>query len=967
MAVCGLAAASSEWRSVAKPSPIAEWAAPADVFDEGATFSAKVRPGVTGALRFELKTYAGETVWSREAAVREGAATVVMTADESEALEKGSRVLVATVKGAPDPSAYRAVRLRGRVFRDALGEPSGIRPGDEIVITDLSRLVPAEAVAGRSEKGKWWRRDYALPGGTEEQALVCVEEHDLADPASCLAPELRLPLNLEGWYEVWVRTLRRREAGGIDVRLSGEPYFFHANPLQVGQADGGPEPAYGALVDVRYRAGDLTGQDLVFQQPYGTYESEHKLCTAALAGVRLVKLSDEQVARLGAERAREDVKVIGYDNDGFSYFWKWGVHDKACIARLLEPLRDQSAAFLNFELGGLGGLHIPTPYTGMYQMTGHTRDGDYRANAFYRWSFENEANIVDVLAERAHELGLRLFVSLMMERSFSVDATMKAHPEWRVRRGRGRWDYALPEVQDYQVKKIAWIMEHHDIDGFIVDFTRYGYFFNEDEPDKFGHMNAFLRKLRAATDAVNAKKARPVALCGSFGDRSWHLTHWGTGKLDDQGLDVAAWLEEGIFDLLLPEGPSALEFVAMAEDSPTVVWPRLVARVDMETHRGLGGEEAPKDLERGAQWAFDQGAPGIFFFNHQPWSSMGRLGFREEFALRTRTKEAYGLWEGSRPRFRSWFPDFNERAAQRAALNPLAIPIDGSGTVSGGLAVPIRNTFPEPVEAVVTWRRASEEEDEPWRIAPVTASVTIAAGDTGRLSFQFEGRAPRQAVVPTADVELRSGDQVVFRHRWPLRAVSHMVCDRQGAPPQPEELSSHRFFAVSGAGTAEVRAGAAYDDDQLHLTCDCSGVDVSRVPSEPPKRDARDIWKADRVEILIDAAGAEQEFHAFAVTPSGAQADARSYYDAFAGHFMTKRDWDAEWGAECGLRDDGYTLRASIPFACLGGKPEPGAAWRINVLVYAHGPGKAMQRYSWASPDAGGRKAACFGVIRFGP
>jgi len=955
-----------KWREAPLPELIAELTSPRDVFDEDTTFSASLPTGISGTVHFVLKTYAGEVVWNRDAAIADGVASVVLAGDEAAALEKGGRVLAATVNDAADRSAYRAVRLRGRIFRDAVGEPPDLRPGDEIVITDLSRIKPAEAVADRSAKGTWWRRVYTLPDDGEERRLVCVEEHDLEDPASCLAPPLRLDLDLEGWYEIWVRTRRHREAGGIDVRLSGEPYFFHANPLQVDQTDGGPEPAYGALVDILYRADDLAGQGLVFQQPYGTYESEHKRCNASLAGVRLVKLSDAQAARLEAERAREDTRVIGYDNDGFSYFWKWGVHDVACIARLLEPLRDQSAAFLNFELGGLGGIFIPTPYTGMYQMTGHTRDGDYRANAFYRWCFENDVNIVDVLTERAHEVGLKLFVSLMMERSFSPDATMKAHPEWRIRRGRGRWDYALPEVQDFQVKKIAWIMEHHNIDGFVADFTRYGHFFNEDEPDKFGHMNAFLRKVRAATDAVNAKKARKVALCGSLGDRSWHLTHWGTGKLDDQGLDVATWLEEGIFDLLMPEGPTALEFVAMAEDSPTVVWPRMVRGVTLDTHQGVGGEEGPKKLERGVKWAFDQGAPGIFFFNHDTWSTLGRLGFREELGLRCKTDAVYGLCEGPQQRFLTWYPDHEEKSAQRAAFKPLTVPIDAAGNVDGELIVPIRNTFPEPVEATVQWRTPSEENDAPWHIAPETASVRVAPGETGKLPFHLEGRALRQAAVPRADIELVSGAQVVFRHGLPVRAVSHMTCKKQEAPPAVADLHPRGFFALDGdGGTAAARAAVTYDDAHLHVTCDCSGMDLPQTPKAPPERDARQIYAVDRVEILLDVHGAEQEYLSFVVTPSGAQADARSYYDAFAGHFMHKRDWDAEWGAERILRDDGYTVQASIPFACLGATPEPGAAWRINILVYAYGLGDEPQRCSWSSPDKDARKPASFGTVRF--
>jgi len=944
-----------------------ELAAPEDVLDEDATFVATVREGLGGTARFALKTYAGDTVWTRDTEIEDGRATVVLLGSDAAALDKGSRVLVATVNGEEGQSAYAAVRLRGRIFQDVAEAPPGLRPGDEIVITDLSGLQPPGAIADRSVKGKWWRRAYTTPDGDTEHHLVCVEEQDLDDPASCLAPPLTLPLHLGGWYEVWVRTYRHRHGGGIDVRLSDEKYFVHANPLQVNTSDRGPKPDYGVFVDILYRAADLTGQSLVFQQPYGTYDSEHKLCNASLAGVRLIKLSDQQVARIQAGRARPDTKIISFDNDGFSYFWKWGVHDPACIARLLEPLRDQSAAFFNIELAGLGGITIPTPYTGMYQMTGHTRDGDYRANAFFRWCFENDVNIVDVLTERAHEVGLKLFVSLMMERSFSPDATMKAHPEWMIRRGPGRWDYALPEVQDYQVKKISWIMEHHAIDGFIVDFTRYGHFFNEDEPNKFAHMNTFLRKLRAATDTLNANKDRKVLLCGSFGDRSWHLTHWGTGKLDDQGLDVQTWLDEGIFDLLMPEGATALDFVAMAKDSRTQVWPREVSGVSIETHQRVGGAQGPKDLERGVKWALDNGAPGIFFFNHETWSTLARLGFREELELRTKTDAVYGLHQGPKPAFTRWYPDLDQRQAQRTAFKPVTIATDAAQKVDGDLTVPVRNTFPEAVTATVRWARSSDEAAGPWGITPAEGSVSIAAGEEGEVVFHLTGHAPRQAVVPAARIEMASGDQVVFRHRLPVRAVPRVVCRKVSAPPAMDAVEPCPFFRVDTEGqrAGQTSMALAYDDENLYVTFVYSGIDVSAIPKEPHKRDARAIFTSDRLEILIDANGAEQEYLEFIVTPAGGQADSRSYYYPFAGHFQRKRDWNAEWAAQTAWRDDGYAIQAVIPFQALGAAPAPGAVWRMNLAAYDYAGGDKAQVSSWSSPEKAFHDVRCFGTVEF--
>ena len=591
---------------------------------EDAEFVATIEEGTTGTVRFVLKTYAGRTVWGKTAPIADDRATAVLGREELDRLEKGSRVLVATVNHRADQRAYKPVRLRGRIFREVTKAPAEMRPGDEIVVTDMSLLRPQATISQKSEKGKWWHRSYTVPGNDEEQFLVCVEERDMEDPESCIAPQLALPLELEGWYEVWVRTYRPRLGGGIDVRLSGEKYFFHCNPLEIATAEGMAHPPFDALVDVFYRASDLGGQCLVFQQPYGTYDSVHKLCTAALAGVRLVRLSDDQVTRLQAERARQDTKVIVAHDDGYSSFWARATNSRDTIARLLEPLRDQSTAFLNFELsGGVGRIYIPTPYTGLFLgLPGYTRDGDYRVSGFYRWCEENDVNILRVLTDYAEEVGLKVVVTMMMGRIEGEDEFTRAHPEWRCKKGTktgiGVWDYALPEVHDFQIKKIAWIIENYDIAGFVVDFTRYGYFFNVDDPDKFEPMNAFLRKLRAAVDAVNARRPRKCLLCASFGERSYDLLHWGTGELADQGLDIKTWLDEGIFDIILPQGPTALDFVEMAKNSRTEVWPRKLRHVTLKGHKFAGGDLGAKQIENEVKWAFDKGAKGIYFFNHPP-------------------------------------------------------------------------------------------------------------------------------------------------------------------------------------------------------------------------------------------------------------------------------------------------------------------------------------------------------------
>jgi len=116
-----------------EPAPlISKLSAPREVaFGEDAIFAATVPAEVTGTVRFSLKTYAGQTVWTKAASITESQASVVLDSEEADSLEKGSRVLVGTVNGRTSRSAYTPVRLRGRIFRDVTEAPPQMQPGDD--------------------------------------------------------------------------------------------------------------------------------------------------------------------------------------------------------------------------------------------------------------------------------------------------------------------------------------------------------------------------------------------------------------------------------------------------------------------------------------------------------------------------------------------------------------------------------------------------------------------------------------------------------------------------------------------------------------------------------------------------------------------------------------------------------------------------------------------------------------------
>ena len=952
------------------------------VFGEDTSFAAEVKPTVSGQVHFALKTYAGETVWEERSEIVNGKASVVLTAEQADGLEKGSRVLVATVNGDSDESAHTAVRLRGRIFRDVTEAPTGMKDGDELVITDMTLLELQSSVSKASEKGKWWLRNYTLPGTAEEHSLVCVQEHDFDDPQSCIAPAITLPLNLEGWYEIWVRTRRDRGSGGIDVRLSGEGYFRFCDPREISPEHVDGQGEYGALLSMLYRSEDMTGQNLVFQQPFGPYEANSKACNASLAGVRLVKLSEKQVEQIRAERARKDTQIMGYHEDD-DFLMAWGRKSIDPIARLREPLRYQSSDWISLEIGEESGLIMPTPYSEITRLPTFSTDFHRRLHDILDWAVENDINMLEELARYAHEVDLKVFASYFVSRCFNpFCAILQEHPDWRITRperpGYVAWDYARPEVHKYVADKIGWVIENHDIDGFMLDYTRYGHNFNVDEPNKAERMNAFIRKLRASVDAINTRKKRKCLLVVSFGERCWHLLGWGTGELENQGLDPKTWIEEGLFDILMPEGPTVLDYIEMAKGTQTQVWPRKEGSSTLENHQKIG-EVSPKRLERDIKWALDHGADGIYFFNHSySWIGMSRLGFREELELRTKVDEVYGIIEGPVATFITWYPSADEKEAQYDTFKPPTIPPDGEQIVDGEVNVPIRNTFAHPVTASVSLVIPEVSEGR-WAVTSAEGSVALAAGEEGEVILYLKGKADGYETAPALKIELSDENQIVLRRTVPLRVGPTMRCRKAKSSLVIDgEFSESRWRDIGGLESCaflrtddqtgapwQTKTAMAYDATHLYLAYECTGLAVFF--NVDGKEESRDVCGGDHIKILIDPEGEEMQYFTYGAIANGERSNTRARYAPFNGRFRRDEGWKAEWMAETTWLEDGYRIEMAIPFSSLElAEPQPkaGQQWRVNIVAesWATDDGKPVLA-SWAGPQEPFHLPRYFGTL----
>lgn len=568
--------------------------------------------------------------------------------------------------------------------QDDLDKGAVPKAGDEIILRDFSRLTPKDAITTKSERGKWWLRPYQEKDGKQTHNMLMTVERDMEKPEACIVPTVTYPLGLDGWYEIWVATYRGPYGGGLDVKVTEDDCFVHIDPQQVANHAKRSAKRIGAIVEMSYKpAVDLTGQDIQIRQPYGTYESFHwGFCEASLAYIRLVKLSDEQVAAFNTDQAREDRRVTAYDDDNFSRYWYWGGESKEKILRIFEPFRYHDIDIFTLCLGIPGQIKIPSPYNDLSYHVAQ-RLGDKRIRTMYTDFVKNNIDLLNVAAERAHKYGMKLLPGLRMSSGDGSRAQphLKEHrikvtkPEMKA--AGSRLDFAKPEVREYFVNTVRDVLANHDVDGFILNYTRHCIHFHPDEPNKEKHMNTLSADMRKMVDEVGKKKGKKLLLAATFTEiwcaSSFPKLYLGINvgrneRLKQQGINVQDWVDNGYYDIIMPEGFNIDKYIKMTRGTTTKCYPRwdlhstidgpMVGKAHDPTpqedkrDRPINNHNGAIDFEEGWVKLHDKGADGLYMFNNPfGWPSLRRLGHIDEVRQRVKAGTIFGVIEGPKIEF----------------------------------------------------------------------------------------------------------------------------------------------------------------------------------------------------------------------------------------------------------------------------------------------------------------------------
>ncbi len=244
------------------------------------------------------------------------------------------------------------------------------------------------------------------------------------------------------------------------------------------------------------------------------------------------------------------------------------------------------------------------------------------------------SDTLKAVTDFAHRHGMESFWSMRMndthdvehrpERPYFLFPQLKVdHPEWLVgdpvkRTPYGRWssvDYARPEIRELAFRYVEEVCRNYEVDGVELDFFRHLCYFKsvarggKASAEEAAAMTALMRRIRTMTEEIGLQRQRPILVAMRLPDST-------TFSLDS-GLDLAAWLREGLMDILITTDYFRLNpwaySVKLGHEHGVKVYPALTdPRVLGETRFKRAGVPAYRARAANA-WA--SGADGLYLFN----------------------------------------------------------------------------------------------------------------------------------------------------------------------------------------------------------------------------------------------------------------------------------------------------------------------------------------------------------------
>ena len=510
-----------------------------------------------------------------------------------------------------------------------------------LYISDLSRCMPASALADRHSPNHWTLISYS----SDEVSGVMIGAGSMAN-----APQVSLPLNVSGWHSIHVGLWNpNHDYDGptlIKMKLTGDPCFqpistrnyVASSPLDWRGSD---------LLECFLRHADLTGKDVIVAQ-----QTKDQAPKAYLAYVKLLPLSKEEVDAIGRDRARRDTRIVIASNDAASSYMTHGYSTKEELLEQVELFRYSDVGKLLYCMA-FGDLTAYPSRIGQ-SLTDAVRSEDITACPTLKTMIKSyealHAQGVDpaeVVLEHVHSLGVEFHAAFRLAvlgdippSQSGYNGIARQNPELRMVARDGtpveKASYAFPETRERMVSIIREVAENYDIDGVDLCCVRGPQFVGYERPvvedfkkrhgqdpraldqndplvlqHRAGYFTEFVRQVRQTLREVEGKRGRGIELSG------WIFSESEKGANLFYGVDVQEWLRENLVDSLIDPG-SPEEFSANIKASGC----KYYRQVEM------GALNEVVDYH-------DRGVDGfvkwdLSFDDMDQWAVMRRLGHLEE-------------------------------------------------------------------------------------------------------------------------------------------------------------------------------------------------------------------------------------------------------------------------------------------------------------------------------------------------
>jgi hypothetical protein len=234
--------------------------------------------------------------------------------------------------------------------------------------------------------------------------------------------------------------------------------------------------------------------------------------------------------------ANTQVDTIFYCTGGGGVFW---AHQPKVGERLGQFVTEHTGAGPKNMRDGLAALkELGTDPLAAVVDYGH------KNNMEVIWSYRMN-NPEDVFAKEYFSQRKRTHPSYLMGTEGDWDGSRPGDPKvwWTAE------DFAQPEVRDYIVKIFEDICQRYDVDGIELDFIRHPIFFRPNleglpaTPAEVAMMTDMVQKIRVMTERVALERGRPILVVVR--------APLSVASCLAIGLDIPAYLKEGLMDILI--------------------------------------------------------------------------------------------------------------------------------------------------------------------------------------------------------------------------------------------------------------------------------------------------------------------------------------------------------------------------------------------------------------------------------